>query len=1360
MNIDTRPDLAASARTVLGSDGDFLTTRVSYKLNLRGPSVNVQTACSTSLVAVHMACRSLRAYECDMALAGGVAYTGQAIVGHVYHDGGIMSRDGHCRPFDASASGTVSGNGVAIVALRRLSDALADGDIVHAVIRGSAINNDGSEKVGFTAPGVEGQSQVIAMALADAGVDPTTVAYVEAHGTGTALGDPIEVAALTRAYGPSSGTGPARWIGSVKSNVGHLDAAAGIAGLCKAVLCLKHGELVPTLNYKDQNQKIDFQKGGFSVVSERLSWEAPAGHPRRAAVSSFGMGGTNAHVVLEEAPARKPGAVVDGLQVLTLSARTDDRLEAASAELAGFLSLRPELPVSNVAHTLQTARTSFRHRKVVLARTGAEAVSALTGRGIVHVWKSTVRSDGGKVAFMFPGQGAQYEGMGRQLYDRDSEFRSTVDECAEKLGDVLGRDLREIIYSSGREGDRNEVLTARPLATQLALFVVELGLARQWMEWGIQPSACIGHSVGEYVAACVSGALELDDALGLLKVRGQLMKDAPDGAMVAVPLSEASLAGRLGEGVWLSAVNGPDACVVSGVPECVAELTTVLQSEGIECRRLHTGGAFHSGLMEGVVSPLVAAAGAVNVGRIGIPYVSNVTGEWVSSADLDATYWGRHVRQTVRFNDGLSCVLKDGVTVLLEVGPGNTLATLARRRLRGKERKEVTVLTSLRHARQDATEEETIGEAIGRLWGAGLEPRWLAYAGSQRQRVQLPTYPFARDRYWIEPGFANASPHRGAVQGRGELEAWFHVPVWKQVVPYAGKSPGERANPGPWLVFVGVHGVGDALAEALEARGHETIRVMPGSGYDKVGRHAYSLDPGSADAFRRLFEELASEGIVPRRIVHAWSMATGPEDGRAFDRGFYSLLYLLQAARAPEDDTLGATVLTNQTFSVAGEPVWHAERAGLLGLCMVAPQNVLGLRCYAVDLDAGAESVDLQALLRLIETPTAQVSALRNGRQFVRSLEPMPLPPVIEGHGALRFGGSYLITGGLGNVGRALARFLAEKVGAKLTLVSRSGLPSGIGEEHPRVSVVRELEAAGAEVLVAQADVTDGGQLTQAIAAAERRFGQIHGIVHAAGLTVGDTFKTLDALKREAFEEQFAAKWHGVRAIREALGDRVLDFCLVTSSLSVELGGLKMGAYAAANTIMDHLCEQFDRESATPWIAVDWDAWCFDDDLADDALAFVAEEGVETFERILAASTPSKVVVCTGDYATRLARSIPEGHVTAEGDIRHARPDLDSAYIAPRDQVEDAIGAVWADALGLAQVGAHDDFFELGGDSLMAVQLMPKLNSHFGVEIGLQALFESPTVSELAKRVHVLKRSLNATRQDEPDNGDRDELLL
>jgi phthiocerol/phenolphthiocerol synthesis type-I polyketide synthase E len=710
----------------VGNDKDSLAPRVSYKLDLRGPAVTVQTACSTSLVAVHMAAQGLISGETDMALAGAVSLTVPMTTGYFFQEGGILAPDGHCRAFDARAAGTVFGCGAGLVVLKRLADALADGDTIHAVLKGSAVNNDGASKAGFTAPSVGGQAAVIAEALANAGVEADSIGFVEAHGTATALGDPVEIAALTKAFRRTTARSGYCAVGSVKTNLGHLEVAAGIAGLIKATLAVERAEIPPSLHFERPNPQIDFEASPFFVNSDLAPW--PEG-PRRAGVSSFGFGGTNAHVVLEEAPAPLATDPDRPWQLLVLSARSAGALDAATRNLAAFLDESPAADLADVAFTLQVGRQPFEHRRALAAHGVEDAQALLAGRDPLRV------STG--------------------VHDRYEEtFRAELDRCAALFEKEAGIDVRTFVDPDPASdltelGDQLE----RTEVAQPALFAVEWALAKLWMSWGVQPKALLGHSLGELVAAALAGVFSLEDAARLVAARGRLMAALPKGDMLAIPLGEAEVAPLLGGGVALSAVHGPGMCVAAGPPEEIARLMATLAERDVESRTLHTSHAFHSAMMDPVVEPFRDEVRKVRLSPPRIPFVSNVTGGWITPAEAtDPAYWGRQLRRTVRLAEGIGALLGKPGAALLEVGPAQALSGAARQhpaRAAGH-----LVLPSLPHPKDPRDALDTLLHALGALWVGGVDADWSAFHGGpqgrRRRRVPLPTYPFERRRHWID----------------------------------------------------------------------------------------------------------------------------------------------------------------------------------------------------------------------------------------------------------------------------------------------------------------------------------------------------------------------------------------------------------------------------------------------------------------------------------------------------------------------------------------------------------------------------------------------------------------------------------
>ena len=738
--------------TYLGNDLNYLSTQISYHLNLKGPSMMVQTACSTSLVAIHMANQSLLNGECDMALAGAVNLMLPQKRGYLYQEGGIFSPDGHCRAFGANSQGTIPGSGLGLIVLKRLEDALADGDAIRAVIRGSAINNDGAVKVGYTAPSVDGQAAVVAEALEIAEVDPETVTYIETHGTGTNLGDPIEIQSLNDVFQASTQRKGFCAIGSVKSNFGHLGVAAGMPSVIKTVLAMEHQQIPPSLHCQQTNPKIDFANSPFYVNHQLTSWPRN-GTPRRAGVSSLGVGGTNVHLVIEESPSpeeRQESPTERPYQMLIISAKTTTALEQVTLNLADYLEANPQLNLGDVAYTLQVGRRGFKHRRCLTCQSLEEAITALRNPTSSPVLTASRKLQPPGVVFMFSGQGSQYIDMTRDLYESEALFKTEIDRCAEILQPHLELDLRDLIYPNPDHRETAKSQLQQTAIAQPALFTVEYALAQLWMAWGIQPKAMVGHSIGEYVAATLAGVFTLEDALKLVVARGQLMQQQPQGSMLSVPLSSKDMARFINdENLVVAVVNGVNTCVISGPTEAIETLEKTLEAEEINSRRLHTSHAFHSPMMDGMLETFLQHLQTVTFQAPQIPYLSNVTGTWITETEArDPHYWANHVRQTVRFGENLQQLCQDPNQILLEVGPGRTLSTLAKRH--PDKQPEQLVLTTVRHPQENHNDVAFGLQTLGKLWLSGVAINWSGFYGQQRRyRVPLPTYPFERKRYWL-----------------------------------------------------------------------------------------------------------------------------------------------------------------------------------------------------------------------------------------------------------------------------------------------------------------------------------------------------------------------------------------------------------------------------------------------------------------------------------------------------------------------------------------------------------------------------------------------------------------------------------
>ena len=726
---------------------DFLCIRVSYKLNLRGPSLVVHSTCSTSLAAIHTACRALLTAECDMALAGGISLRFLGKTGYLYQEGMIYSPDGHCRVFDANAKGTISGSGGGIVVLKKLKAAVIEHDTIIAVIKGSVINNDGIRKVGFTAPSIDGQVEVIEKALYISRVEPETIGYLEAHGTGTTLGDPVEVEALKLAFHTDKKGFCA--LGSVKANIGHLDAAAGVAGFLKAALALKYRLIPPVINFKTPNPKINLEHSPFYVNTQPIEWKRN-GYPRRAAVSSFGIGGTNVHLILEEAPENREECTANrGYHLVLLSARTKTALEKMTKNLVNHFKKHPGMNLADAVYTLQVGRKLFPYKRMSLCPDVTTAIERLSSKESDHT-RTFYSTEKKPVIFMFSGQGSQYENMGIGLYQSEPAFREEINRCFEVLKPILGYDIKKKLYPATSHGTLKESAVNQTEIAQPLIFIFEYTLAKLLMNWGIQPHAMIGHSIGEYTAACLSGVLPLEDALKLVACRGRLMQNMPPGVMLSVPLDEGELIPLLNEEISLAAVNGSARCVVSGPSQAIEAFSEKLKEKGCQFRRLHTSHAFHSGMMDPILDEFEREVARLTLKAPGIPYISNISGRWISAKEAaNPGYWRRHLRQTVRFGDGIKELLKIEGAIFLEIGPGKALSDLVMQRK--DRRKDQFVLNTVRHPLEHITDQEFLLHRLGLLCLYNVPPDWDAYySGENRNRIPLPTYPFERKRYRVE----------------------------------------------------------------------------------------------------------------------------------------------------------------------------------------------------------------------------------------------------------------------------------------------------------------------------------------------------------------------------------------------------------------------------------------------------------------------------------------------------------------------------------------------------------------------------------------------------------------------------------
>jgi amino acid adenylation domain-containing protein len=1378
-------DAVGGFQALITNDKDYLSTRASYKLNLRGPSINVNTACSTSLVAVHMACRSLLSGECDMALAGGVSVKVPQKTGYFYQKDGVLSPDGHCRAFDARAQGTVFGSGMGIVVLKRLRDALRDGDRIHAIVKGSATNNDGGLKVGFTAPSVEGQAEVIGQALAAAGIGPRTVTYVETHGTATPLGDPVEVAGLTKAFGPRAGRDNLCALGSVKTNFGHLDTAAGVAGMIKVILSLGHQAIPPTLHFERPNPNIDFESGPFYVNAQLAEWKT-SNYPRRAGVSSFGVGGTNAHVILEEAPEVETDPPRRPWQVLFLSGKTETALERVTDNLVSHLTEHPELEIADVAYTLHAGRRHFSHRRTLVCRDRLDAIEALGRRDPARVLSSVYAGTEEAVAFMFPGVGDHYVNMGRELYRTEQAFREQVDLCSELLRPHLGADLREALYPSSSElvetsthsqrvatapapsgidlrkmlrphaalEDEAERRLNQPSLVQPALFVIEYALARLCMSWGIVPRALIGYSLGEYTAACLAGIFSLEDALRLVARRAQMIAALPAGAMLAVPLPEHEVRRELGEELALAAINGPSLCVVSGSLERVADLEHRLGEMGVASRRLRASHAFHSPLMEPIVEPLVELLKEIRLAPPRIPCVSNLTGRWITPEEAtDPRFLAQQLSQTVHFAEGLRELLKEPGRILLEVGPGQNLSSMAIQLLDRDGGDRQGVFPLLRHSYDNQHDAAYLLRAVGQLWLSGVEVNHSGfYAGERRRRVPLPTYPFERQRYWIDSRKAHtAEPSTPELENAGLTEAGqFYVPGWKRSPPFELPASAQGSNDvGSWLILADDSDFSSRLIESLRRDPRQFIVARVGPRFDRLDENAYTLDPREPNDYKALLSALRERGSTITKVVHLLGAAPQPQatsEDASREIGFESLFNLMRTLTEHKPSArLSLDVLVNNAFEVTGHESLSPEASMVEGLCQFIQEISHAITCRVFDVElpeAGARSIrrlsDRLARELAIE-PVERVVAYRGDYRWTATREPIRA----ENRGPLptKEGGVYLISGGLNDTGLSWAKYLAGAVRPRLILSGRASLPersewerivAGNGD-NPQGHLIRELlalESAGAEIWLDAQEASGPRQLHAQVERIHQRYGALDGVIFAATVSAESSAHAATMSAGEARGELLSLASE-LKAMETALDGRDVSFCLLLTSRSAVGTQAHQIIEAAARSLTQNFVLAHNRVSDVTWTAVHADAWPRADET----------DAREVFDRILSLASEPLIYLAAGeptsDGNARAARHGAADETKRPADETpalplHMRENLRNPYVAPSNPTEARLAQIWQELLGVARVGVHDNLFELGAHSLLAAQFIARLKEVFPIEPSLRTIYEAPTVSELA----------------------------
>ncbi len=1285
------------------SSSRYMVSRVAHKLNLTGPAVYVDTACSTSLVALHQAYNSLLLGDCNVALAGGVTVHNRTQKGYQYIDGMIYSSDGHCRTFDADAHGTVEGEGTGVVVLKKLKNAIEDGDHIWAVLKGSAVNNDGDNKVAYTAPSVEGQMTAILGAQKWGKVDPSTIQFIEAHGTATVLGDPIEMEALKRVFGNEPGQNIA--INSIKANLGHTRAAAGVAGLLKTILALHHEEIPPSPNFEKPNPKIDFENSPFFVNTEALPWTRSES-PRRAGISSFGIGGTNAHAILEEAPVRDETFSEDR-QLLTISAKSEESLQGNLKNLADYLKAHPDTDLADVAFTWQTGRSHFPFRSTIVAKDIREAVTKLeTLQPIAQVQKSNGKPF--TKIFLFTGQGAQYQQMYRELYMESEIFKSAADQCFDILIKSLGLDLKAIVfadgYNTGNEIDQTQF-------TQPALFVMEYAFTRYMMELGISPDLMLGHSIGEYVAAYFAGVFSLENALRIVVKRGELMQKAPHGTMLSISASIDDIQIYLDQFPTLdvAAVNSTSLAVISGPEIAIEELSKTLEAASINCRKLRTSHAFHSHLMDDILEEFRSEMNGIEFSSPTIPVVNNVTGLVSTNDELTSPdYWVRQLRGTVNFATGIETCLTYANPLFIEIGPGRALSTFVKSHQSREKEPAISMVKGPKDAGHDM---EVLLKGIGDLWKAGLTIDWTRIQTvSDARIIPLPTYAFEATEFPVE---VNAADLIRSNTNKGQLEevtSGIYAPSWKIVSNSIESTPKRDLNT---LVFSN---------SVIQFGKEHSIFVKPGSEFEQIDDRTYQINPGIADDYRQLFESLKTQGNLPERIIHEWSITTEGQSTN-FDLRLYSLIQLLKVVKSENLTEVEWVVLTRGLFEVTKtEDLLDPYQGMILGLLKVITLESPTHSTRLLDVESTTSVEDITKCIQNAFDTTNRHNclAIRSGLCFEQVFEQVKIIPEAKN---IVVGGVYVITGGLGKLGYNLARHLLVHYQAKVILLGKSPLADS-KEKQDRFDRL----CSKGEVQYFNLDLADTAELKEVVDQIEDTVGAVNGLIHAAGVSATKKRKPVHELEKGDFDYHFQPKVWSLNTLVEVFGPKELDFALLTSSLSSVIGSLGFGAYAAASAYMDFVPIAHGLKN---WVSVSLDGLGFGD-VSEGVIS--EKDQLQLIECVAGATHHRHVAISVTHLPSRIDSWLNTANTKDIEAQESAAPVVDNLEVGLLNLLREFFGK---------DVNLNDDFFDLGGDSLKALTVIGRIQKQLRVDLSIEDFFKNTSVRSLLTFLE------NASRDDE-----------
>ena len=1334
-NLQLRVGAGVDAYTGTGNAHSIAANRLSYFLDLCGPSLSVDTACSSSLVAVHLACQSLQNGECDQAIVGGVNLILASELTQSFTQAGMMAADGRCKTFDASADGYVRGEGCGVIILKRLEQAVEGQDKILAVVKGTAINQDGRSN-GLTAPNGLAQQEVIRQALAKAKLNPAEISYVEAHGTGTALGDPIEVNSLKEVLMQERSPEASCFLGSAKTNIGHLEAAAGIAGLIKVVLALQHQEIPPNLHFNQLNPHIDLKATPIAIPTQIQPWTSDK--PRFAGVSSFGFGGTNAHVVIGDWAGEKPSAAIDSSNrprhLLTLSAKTPAALADLVKSYQDYLT-NNLVPVGDICFTANTGRSHFNHRLAVITQSSGqlhEQLLAFSTGETGFISGQVPKGIQPKIVFLFTGQGSQSVGMGRQLYETQPTFRAALDRCAEILEPDLEKPLLEVLYP-GLNGSDNSPTPHTPHPTPLnrtaytqpAIFAIEYALAKLWLSWGIKPDLVMGHSVGEYAAACIAGVFSLEDGLKLIAERGRLMQALPkNGAMVAVFADEARVKAAISpyEQVAIAALNGSHV-VISGESQAVEAAIVSLRDQGVKTKRLKVSHAFHSPLMEPIQAEFEQAARSITYASPQINIVANVTG---SAGGEIATpqYWVNHVREPVRFAPSLELLKEQGYQIFLELGPKPILLGMGRYCLPTVD---ALWLPSLRPGQEDW---QQMLDSLARLSIRGVKVDWSGFDKDyQRHRVDLPTYPFQRQRYWLEQQTVQPQPVAPKSLDQYTIQ-------W-QPQERTGRQ-GDGAT-GTWLIFADRQGVGVRVAQQLES-GH-CLLIYRGE-YAKISPQSWYINPNMPEDYERLFQEAGLDSQL-KGIIHLWSLDTPTDDltASALEQSQQlscgSVLYLVQTLFKQAISsplwlvTRGTQAISEAKISLAAAPLW--------GLGKVIALEHPELWGGAIDLSPALDEYDVTNLVTEVINAEADQIAFRRQRYVARLVKEQTAecrPNLLTAECRVSSDSTYLITGGLGALGLKVAQWLVEQGAKHLVLVGRSA-PSTEASHS-----LQALEEAGANLLVAQADISREQDVVKVLQTVDVSMPPLKGVIHAAGVLDDGT---LQGQTWSRFAKVMAPKVLGAWHLHNLTRD--LDFFVLFSSVASLLGSPGQGNYAAANAFLDAIAHHRHYQGL-PALSINWGPWKIGMAVSPRMTArgltpLETSQGLAALAQLISQQTVQRGVFSVdweelGKHLT-LVQPYFQAVLGNTPSLKATPQPFEQLLAMPSRGREEFLvsylRSLVAQLLQMSsdQISPAESLLDLGMDSLMVMEAINKLKSDLQLMLYPREFYERPQINALAK---------------------------